>query len=169
MTLEEALTVASMLVESYPRDVQQGTLEAYALHLADLDKAAAIGAVKRLVATSKWLPAISEVRAAVVAADVRFPSAADAWQQAERLMASRGTYRPMARGSGNPVHRALELCGRWEDCCQEDVTWLRKRYVEIYDGLVREAREGLAAGEAPEWLRIEAPPAVRLLEGGRRG
>jgi hypothetical protein len=154
VTREESLAVASMLVEAYPREVKAETLKAYAMHLADLERDAAVRAVKTLVATSKWLPTIAEVRAAVVAQDARFLSAPDAWDQVVQLMAKRGTYRPLPRGSGDPVRRALELCGRWEDVCQEDATWLRKRYVEIYDGLVLEARQGLASGDPPHWLAL---------------
>lgn len=154
MTREESLAVATMLVEAYPREVRPETLKAYAMHLVDLDRVAAIAAVKRLVATSKWLPSIAEIRAAVVASDTRFLTSPEAWKRAERCMAQRGTYNPMPRDNGDPVFRALELCGRWEDVCQEEVTWLRKRYVGIYDGLIAECRAGLATNDPPHWLAL---------------
>jgi hypothetical protein len=77
-------------------------------------------------------------------------------------MRRRGTYRPPGRGSGDPVFRALELCGDWASCCQEDAVWLRKRYVEIYEQLIQEARHGLATDRPPGWLTPPSTDRPRL-------
>ena len=168
MTREESLVIASMLVEAYPRDVQEGTLEAYAMHFADLERGAAIAAVKRLVATSKWLPSIAEVRGEVAKASLpAAPSAGEAWTEAVRLMSRIGSYRTLGTAGSPYVNRTLRLCGRWADICQEDLTWLRKRFVELYAEVVAGAREAMVVhGAAPEWL--EARPPLVALEGGRQ-
>ena len=175
MTREECLTIVTALCAAYPREMQEATLGVYVDDLRDCDPTALMAAVVTLRRTSKWLPSLAEIRGAMAEADTRFPTAAGAFDQAVRLMASRGTYRPIGRGSGDPVVRALELCGRWEDVCQEDTTWLRKRYVEIYDGLVAEARQGLAAGDPPPWLalperqeRPALPAPIRMLPRAAR-
>jgi hypothetical protein len=93
VTREEALAIATMMIEAYPREVKPETLKAYALHLADLDRGAAGRAVKALVATSKWLPTIAEVRACVARASLpAAPSVGEAWAEAMGLMASIGSY-----------------------------------------------------------------------------
>jgi hypothetical protein len=166
VTREEALAIATMMIEAYPREVKPETLKAYALHLADLDRGAAGRAVKALVATSKWLPTIAEVRACVARASLpAAPSVGEAWAEAMGLMASIGSYG--APGSrGNPyVNRTLRLCGRWADVCQEDTAWLRKRFVDLYADVVTRAEEAVqVTGALPAWLEDQRRPA---LAGGR--
>lgn len=167
MTREEALTVATMLVEAYPREIQAGTLKAYALHLTDLDRTVAVAAIRRLVATSKWLPAISEIRQAVARQTLPVaPDAAVAWDAAVTLMRRYGSYGTLG-AAGNPyVNRTLRLCGAWEDICHEDVTWLRKRFVEIYATVVQQAEVALQIGQdRPDWLALQAPAAKQLASG----
>jgi hypothetical protein len=154
-----------MLVEAYPRDVHEGTLEAYALHLASLDRGEAVQAVMELVSTNKWLPTIAEVKQAVARRSL--PASlpvATAWAQAVGLMSGIGSY-GMLDNHGNPyVNRTLRLCGRWADICQEDATWLRKRFVEIYTGVVEDAERTLQIGQdAPDWLRLDGPAELRKL------
>jgi hypothetical protein len=158
MTQGETLAIVSQLVGAYSRDLTEATLEIYCQDLCDLAPDTLMRAVVQLRRTSKWLPTIAEIRAAVVDQATDFPSPAVAWDTVVARMRKLGTYRPPGRGSGDPVFRALELCGDWESCCQEDATWLRKRYVEIYEQLVTEARHGLAAEQPPAWL---------VLPGGR--
>lgn len=165
MTREESLAVASMLIEAYPREVKSDTLKAYALHLADLDHAMAGAAVKHLVSTSKWLPTIAEVKQQV--ARQTLPKAlpvAEAWGQAVGLMSTIGSY-GLLDHAGNPyVNRTLRLCGRWADLCQEDATWLRKRFVEIYTAVVQDAEVTLQIGQhTPDWLQVEFSPELRAV------
>lgn len=162
MTREESLAMASMLVEAYPRDVHEGTLEAYALHLADLDREQVGRAIRQLVATKKWLPAISEVRQAVAKLTLpEAPATAVAWAQAVDLMARIGSYGTLDNHGSPYVNRALRLCGRWADICQEDMTWLRKRFVDIYDEGVQGAQEHQQiTGKPPEWLEQDMRKAL---------
>ncbi len=170
MTHGECLAIVTGLVAAYPRELSESTLEVYVEDLRDCEPEALMRAVVQLRRTSKWLPTIAEIRAAVVDADTRFVSAAEAWHQAVQLMARRGTYRPPPSCESDPMRRALALCGRWEDVCQEDMTWLRKRYVEIYEGLMIEARHGLASGTPPWWLEDQRdPPPLALPPGDSRG
>ena len=167
MTQGETLAIVSQLVGAYPRDLTEATLEIYCQDLCDLAPDTLMRAVVQLRRTSKWLPTIAEIRAAVVDQATDFPSPAVAWDRVTDQMPRRGTYRPPGRGSGDPEFRALELCGDWAACCQEDATWLRKRYVEIYAELVQEARHGLATDQPPAWLELPAPrPRLVALERG---
>ena len=160
MTREEALTVVTMLVEAYPaREVPKASLKAYAdASLLDVQSAA----VKRLIATSKWLPSIAEIREAV--AHTKLPRVADAavaWSEAVGLMSAIGSYRTLGAAGSPYVNRTLRLCGRWDEICQEDATWLRKRFVEIYAGVVREARESMQVnGTLPAWLEGPTRPSI---------
>jgi hypothetical protein len=154
MTHAEVLTIVARSPPPYPREMREETIAIYCEDLRECDPEALMAAVVQLRRTSKWLPTIAAIRAAVVDQATDFPSAAVAWDTVVARMRRLGTYRPPGRGSGDPVHRALELCGDWESCCQEDATWLRKRYVEIYEQLVTEARHGLAAEQPPAWLAL---------------
>jgi hypothetical protein len=134
--------------------MREETIAVYCEDLRECDPETLMQAVVQLRRTSKWLPSIAEIRAALVTQAHHFPTAAEAWVLVSDRMAKQGTYHSMGRGAGDPMFRALELCGRWEDCCQEDPTWLRKRYVEIYEGLIAEIRTGLATGVKPPWLQM---------------
>jgi hypothetical protein len=159
MTHAEVLTIVASLAAAYPRGMRDETLAVYCEDLRDCDPAALRAAVVYLRRTSEWLPTLAEIRAVLVDRATDFPRAAAAWHTVDRLIARRGSARPPARGSGDPVHRALELCGEWATVCQEDASALRKRYVAIYEQLVLEARAGLAAEEPPAWLAL---PGSRL-------
>jgi hypothetical protein len=51
----------------------------------------------------------------------------------------------------------------WADVCHEDVTWLRKRFVEVYSAVVQEAETTLQiGGPTPEWFALERPLAPEL-------
>ena len=162
MTREEALTAATQLLQAYPRDVAEGTLESYALNLADLEKTATLEAIRRLIRTSKWLPTIAEIFEAVAQTTLpRAVDAASAWSEAVGLMSAIGSYRTLGAAGSPYVNRTLRLCGRWDEICQEDATWLRKRFIEIYAGVVREARESMQVnGTFPAWLEGPTRPSI---------
>jgi hypothetical protein len=164
MTHGECLAIVTGLVSAYPRELSEATLEVYCEDLRDLDPQALMAAVVHLRRTSKWLPAISEIRAEAGRTSLpHAPSVAEAWTEAMRLMARIGTYRALGT-AGNPyVNRTLRLCGRWADICQEDTTWLRKRFAEIYADVVGGAeREVAARGTRPEWLEAPKPELARV-------
>lgn len=163
MTREESLAVVTMLVEAYPqREVSSETMRAYAMHLADLPKAPTLAAVKRLIGTSKWLPSIAEIREAVAVATLpAVPDVALAWSEALALLGRIGVYGSLGNAGSPYVNRTLRLCGRWADICQEDTTWLRKRFAEIYAGVVSEVRTARQIGAAsPGWLEEQKPAAI---------
>jgi len=155
MTVEESLALASMLIESYPRDVSKGTLKAYALHLADLELSSAQRAVKCLIHTSKWLPTIAEIR--IQEAKLRLPAMPtvdEAWQQAQKLLSH-------SHQNGPPnayVARACTLLGREDQVRFAQLAWLRMRFYELYERLTLEVRETAARGELLAWLGPEMVP-----------
>jgi hypothetical protein len=142
--------------------MSEATIEVYAEDLRDCDREALAAAVVALRRTNKWLPTIAEIRQRL--ASDTLPLAVDAslaWHDATGLMSGIGSYGVLG-GAGSPyVNRALRLCGRWEDICQEDATWLRKRFVEIYERLVEEAQRSMQVdGVAPAWLEHRGRPAL---------
>lgn len=160
MTREEVLTIVAGLAAAYPRGMSEETLMVYCEDLRDGDAETLAKAVTHLRRTAKFLPTIAEIRAEV--AKLTLPHAkpvAEAWTEAVQLMAKIGTYGALGAAGSPYVNRALRLCGRWADICQEDVAWLRKRFVEIYANVVGGAVESVALeGRAPAWLEERRTP-----------
>lgn len=166
MTEEEAVTIVTHLIVAYPRDVSKETVRAYCEHLASLPRDAALRAVDQLIATSKWLPTIAEIRECVALGSIPpVPSIDVAWSEAERLMRRIGVYRSLGTAGTPYVNRTLTLCGQWVDVCQEDGTWLRRRFAEIYERVVQGVRTDMQLyGTLPLWLVLEPPRVQALIE-----
>lgn len=157
MTPDEALGVASMLLESYPRAVTKGMLKSYAMCLADLPLATTQAAAKRLIFTSKWPPAIAEVREAEARERLpEIPTVDEAWHLAEGILARRRD------ATTNPyVVRAVHLLGRADQVREAQLSWLRPRFYESYARIVEQVCTGAAAGYVPAWLPALCTPEER--------
>ncbi len=124
MTKAEALALVTDIVSAYPRpEVHEDTVLLYVRHLVPLEYAPARAAVDRLILTSRFLPTIAEVRAAVTAAEVpSFPTAGDAWATVLHWVRKIGGYGDLPR-HGTPVERmlcrAIDAIGGWPYLCHE--------------------------------------------------
>lgn len=148
MTSEECLALVTQLCDCYPRDVKETTLEAYANALVDLPLETAQRACRDLIRTSKWLPAISEIREAEATLRMpEMPSVDAAWTEAIAILSRSGC----AKGSPY-VSRALALLGRSSDLREEQLHWIRPRFFAAYERITEQVRETTAAGYVPEWL-----------------
>lgn len=161
MTDEEVVAVVTMLVEAYPRDVKKETFRAYVSHLAHLPRDLTLKVVQNLINTSKWLPSIAEIMQLIAREQLPdIPSIDVAWDEAVRLMSRIGSYGSLGDRGTPYVNRTLRLCGRWADVCQEDMTWLRKRFEEIYENITNEAVYTMQTEQRPPaWLPLPAPSA----------
>lgn len=71
----------ALIASAHPRaDFPDETARAYALTLADLEPADVYQAVRRLIAGSKYLPTVSEIREQVAEAHAQLPTASEAWE-----------------------------------------------------------------------------------------
>lgn len=173
MTEVEAAKVVAILSASFP-DSKWGeaTCRAYESALADLDFELASDAVRRIVATSKFRPSISEIReaAAVVAVGER-RAGADAWGDVVKAVRYVGSYG--APKFDDPLTaRAVEALG-WRNLCLGDSSEAsdRARFCEVYDALSASERRSLVSepgrlNDAPRGI-LGAGRGMAALPGGR--
>ncbi|HEY4657958.1 MAG TPA: replicative helicase loader/inhibitor, partial [Gemmatimonadaceae bacterium] len=116
MKPSEAAEIVMMLIAAYPNArLTPSTSQVYESALADLDCATVRKAVTRLLATSKWLPTIAEIRAGTT--DLELGPARDggqAWQDAMAAVRRVGRY-GVPKFLDPLVSEALRLWGSWLD------------------------------------------------------
>ena len=161
MTNAEALTLVTMLCNSYPREVREATIEAYAMGIADLPVESCGAAMQRLVRTSKWLPTIAEIRTLEARERLpEIPTVDEAWGQAVAMMGN-----GWQTTAGPYVRQAVNLLGRHDQVREAQLAWLRPRFYEIYERLTEQVREATAAGYVPDWLPRLCSPEERTRLG----
>jgi hypothetical protein len=162
MKRSEAAEVVAMLVAAYPNaKTCASTSQVYETMLADLDAAVARAAVTRLIATSRFMPTIAEVReAAAEAVSGPVRSGADAWLDVVGEIRRIGIY-------GSPrfddaLVASIVLRWGWRALCDSpNEASDRARFIETYDGLARKARQNEVAG-----LALPASSSVKALKRG---
>lgn len=143
MTPLERAQIVGILAAAYPgARLTEATLVLYEAMLADLDEKLARDAVGRLIATSKFLPTIAEIREAAINLTLGQPRAGlEAWNDV--LMAIRRTgYVGVPTFEDPLVAECVRLMG-WRNLClgetPEGVD--RARFCELYAELQRKQRQ----------------------------
>lgn len=155
MTEAQAVALVAVLQAAYPRqELREETIRLYAAMLRDLEFVSAEQAVKRIIASSPYWPAIAEIRNAVAEAETGLPSPEEAWEEVRRAVRDVGSYgRPQW---SNPVlARAVESIGWLQICLSEQPGVERAHFLRVYESL--RSRAVLERNVAP------------LLNGERRG
>lgn len=153
MTQTEIMKLVAMLVATYRNtmrldDRELVTMSAvYETMLADLDAEAATCAVKRLIASSKWMPTIAEIRSAVLEiTEGPVRAAGDAWGDVREAIGTVGMNR-YPRFADPVVARCVDALGWTELCLSENAVADRARFIELYAQLATsERRERVVAG-----------------------
>lgn len=160
MKRSEAAEIVMMLIGAYPNaKTSASTSQVYETMLADLDVGTARAAVVKLVATSKWMPTVAEVREAaaeVVSGPVR--SGADAWLDVMGAIRRVGSYE--APRFDDALTASIVSRWGWRTICETAAAPDRARFIETYDGLARQARSREVAGLALP------PSSVKALKRG---
>lgn len=146
MKRAEAAEVVLMLLAAYPNaKLNPGTSAVYETMLGDLDAATARAAVQGLIATSRFLPTISEIREAALAIG-RGPvrSGCDAWLDIVGEIRRVGTYAQPR--FADPITTDIVRRWGWRALCDSSNEAAdRARFIEVYDALaIRERRDALA-------------------------
>lgn len=151
MTRAEAAEVVFMLFAAYPTaKPDERTFRIYGELLLDVDAKTARAATHRLIATSRFVPTISELRAACHA---QTHGAARQGEEAYALLMQAvrkfGRYRK-PRITDPIMARCIGLWGSWEDLCSApaDDPAGRARFIELYETLASRQREDVIAGTA---------------------
>jgi len=155
MKPSEVSELVAILVSAFPRPpITPQTSQVYESILADLNGEVARKAVARLIATTKWLPTIAEIRAACVETEKGARRAGgEAWGDVGDAVRRFGRY-----GSPEFSDPITADCVRqmgWLSLCDStNDTADRARFIELYDELAKRARADEVAGPA---LTLPAP------------
>jgi hypothetical protein len=160
MKRSEAAEIVMLLLGAYPQaKTTASTSQVYETMLSDLDVGSARAAVTRLIATSRFMPTVAEIRAA--AADIeRGPvrSGAEAWLDVLDQIRREG-YCGTPLFDDAIVASLIERWGWTRMCLEGNVDADRARFIEAYDSLAKQARErdvsGLALTAAPDTKRLK--------------
>lgn len=159
MTRAEVLKLVALLQGAFPRaQLAEGTVEAYAQGLADLEAEEARLAIVALVRTSRFLPTIAEIREAVVEPELGLPLAEEAWSEVLAEIRRIGLY-GVPEWSCGEIDRAVKAVG-WRAMNEsQNIAYERKAFLDAYKAIREERIYAAMAkdrGHAPA-----LPPAPR--------
>lgn len=157
MNRAEAGGLVSLLADAYPHvQVRKGTVEAYAIALADLRLEEAHRAVVELLGTSKFWPTIADIRELVARHRTGLPDAETAWAIVVRAavaanaeISTRGSYQRVPFGC-ELIERAVAVIG-WERIRSgEDRSILSAQFRKLYESWRAGVDRLVALGQDPE-------------------
>lgn len=158
MTKTEAAKLVAVLIAAFPHGkLTPQTSAVYEDMLSDLDYATTNAAVRRLMATARFLPTIAEIRgAALEVTHGQARPGGDAWGDVLDAVSRFGSYRRPV--FDDPVVDHAVAAFGWQNIClSENQQADRARFIELYDRLTTaRAREA------------QMPPDVRQLTSGSR-
>lgn len=165
MKKSEAAKLVAVLSAVYPRSqMNLETMRVYETMMEDLDFEVAQRAITKIIATSKWLPAVSEIRSAY--ADLRVGqvrAGGEAWGDVQMAVRLFGRY-ATPKFTDHVVAECVTQMG-WRSICDStnDIAD-RARFIELYNELAMRDRTNQVA--SPNLL-IGGP--VAALPKGRVG
>lgn len=171
MDSSEAKKVVAMVMMAFPNSrANEQTAEIYASMLVDLEFEPTKKAVRNLLATARFMPAIAEIRSAVVeiCAGPR-KIGGEAWGDVNECVRKFGRYQ--APEFTDPlVAECVKLMGWLALCDSTNDAADRARFIELYDGLAARGRTALALpgalGDRSPQRRLEAVPGLGKIGTG---
>jgi hypothetical protein len=160
----ETAKLVAIMSEAFPQaPLGPGTSEVYETMLRDIDFDHGMLAVQRLIATSKWMPQVSEIRATV--AEIKYGpprSGVEAWGVVCEAIRRVGQYKPAPRFRDEKVAECVRRMGWLSLCLCTNEPADRARFVEIYEDLQRKERANLQAGyELPRPQAVASLPSAQ--------
>jgi hypothetical protein len=159
MTKGEAAKLVAVLLAAYPAAKSTAsTSEVYERMLADLDYPTANAAVERLLATSRFMPSIAEIREACM--DLQHGervAGGEAWGNVLRAIGRWGVYRTPGQDFQfqDPVAARCVAALGWQNLCNSENQHAdRARFIELYDRLAVSERKEQNAGALPAAQRL---------------
>lgn len=166
MTPLEIRKLVTVMVAAYPTTkAQDDTVRIYERMLADLEYPVANAAVEQLLATSKWMPTVAEIRDRVMsltAGEVR--AGGEAWGSVLKAIAAMGRNRVpgVDFAFADPVVLEAVRAMGWVNLCDSDnATADRARFVELYDALAVKFRRWQLSEGLPAMQRYRALQAAQ--------
>lgn len=142
MNRSEVAALLAVCAAAYPHvNVSKETASLYAEMLADLDPQVAMGAVRRLIATSQFFPTVAAIREQAAAmVEPLAPSPAKAW--AEVMAKMREVGRSTVPEWSHPTIAAAVATLGWRDLCMSDNQAVsRAHFWKVYDAAAREHKQ----------------------------
>lgn len=169
MTDAEVRKLVAVLLGAYPSArMTESTSGVYERMLRDLDYPAANAAVEKLLATSRFMPTVAEIREAVLsltAGDA--PTGGDAWGQVIASVHRYGRNRRPGHDFqfADPVVAHCVKAFGWEEICDsESQTADRARFIEMYEQVQRQARQRQLSDSLPAMKRFRELEAKKAAE-----
>lgn len=166
MTKPEVAKLVAVLIAAYPAGkFSSETSQIYERMLADLGYPEANAAVEQLLATSKWMPTVGEIRErvlALTAGEVR--AGGEAWGLVLKAIGRYGRNRTPGVDFelGDPVALETVKALGWANLCDsENQVADRARFVELYDLLAVKHRRAMLSEGLPAMQRFRALQAAR--------
>ena len=149
MTKQDICALVALAASSNPTMQSKDPapiVAAWSLMLADLDPVVAKAAVIKVCRESDYFPSVARIVAAAEELDPRnekLPTAAEAWEEVERLIIQFGPYRA-PQYSCDLVRRTVRAIGWLQLCCSENPAADRAHFLRLYESMRskrKEARE----------------------------
>ena len=118
-------------------------VEAWSLMLGDLDPVLAKAAIIKVCRESDFFPSVARIVAAAEELDPRnekLPTAAEAWEEVEKLIIQFGPYRA-PQYSCDTVRRAVRAIGWLQLCCSENPAADRAHFLKLYESMRSKQKE----------------------------
>lgn len=161
MKPSEAAELVAVLMAAYPSAKSTPrTSEVYERMLMDLDVRAANAAVERLLATSRFMPTVAEIREACM--DLMHgdrKAGGEAWGECLQSISRFGVYRVPGQDfvfQDPVIDRVVRALGWTNLCSSENQAADRARFIELYDQLAIGARKQINAGQLPAAQKYNA-------------
>lgn len=165
MTHEETLKIMALLTAAYPQaNIEEETIQIYIKFLLDLPCEAGQAAALELIASSRWFPAVAELRQAAVEAmpENQIPGPGEAWGEVVGQLRAVGWYgRPSF--SHPAITKAVKAMGWRELCMSENVVADRAHFLRIYENYQERAKKEL--WQLPEVQQLRAKLTRELPSG----
>ena len=140
------VVLASSSYPSMQNKDPQPIVSAWSLMLADIPLEILQAAVVKVCRDSEYFPSVAQIVAAAAELDPsneKLPTAAEAWEEVERLIIHFGPYRAPVY-SCDTVKRAVRAIGWRQLCCGENPAVDRAHFLKLYESMRnrhKEARE----------------------------
>lgn len=165
MTDARTLRALAVLAAAFDKELTEPMAEAYAMVLEDLSPDALGAAVRRLMATARFFPRASEIRAealGVTGVDGKTDALA-AWGKVKRAVGTHGRDREPTWDDPATAFAVAAL--GWRDYCLSDsdaeMSW-RARFVDAYAGYQSRQTDSLMLHGAPSRPEINPPTRPAL-------
>lgn len=173
MTEVESQKLVTMLVTAYPNwigrlpsDQQQTTMALYRRMILDLSYASANAAIERMIATSRFPPAIAEIREAVQTLELGpARTGAEAWGDVMRGF-QRFAIDSSPRFDDPAVDRLVRSFGWRELSLSENTTADRARFIDAYERIAATERRAQLSEGLPANRQLAKAQQERAIAAG---